>query len=226
MATCTHLVVFNGSVNCSMADPMHNAIHLTFKVTTSGTRTLAAPLLGPRGPGSDPQLPLLDHRGDGRLRSAPRARGPQQGFYPARGPCLATPHVGSCGAQFGSPVSLPLTTVAAAAFAPLRKRAAPPPGVLPRARPPPRHFTSRPGPRGPGSDPLILPIDLRVALRARGPAGPAATTQTLGCDHLRGDVCSAPGHLPPGGWGGTGGGRAPIPASAMLARCRRGSVWD
>jgi hypothetical protein len=30
-----HLVVFNGSVNCSIADPRHDAIHLTFKVTTS-----------------------------------------------------------------------------------------------------------------------------------------------------------------------------------------------
>ncbi len=39
MTNCTHLVPFNGSVNCSMADPRRNAIHLTFKVTTSGTRT-------------------------------------------------------------------------------------------------------------------------------------------------------------------------------------------
>jgi hypothetical protein len=33
MATCTRLVVSNGSVNFSMADPRHNAIRLTFKVT-------------------------------------------------------------------------------------------------------------------------------------------------------------------------------------------------
>ena len=38
---------------------------------------LAAPPLGPRGPGSDPPLPLLDHRGAGRLRaSSLRSSGP------------------------------------------------------------------------------------------------------------------------------------------------------
>ncbi len=39
MATCTRFVVSYGSVNFSMAGPRHDAIRLTFKVTTTGTRT-------------------------------------------------------------------------------------------------------------------------------------------------------------------------------------------
>ena len=39
MATYTRLVVSNGSVNISMADPRHDSIRLTLKVIVSVTRT-------------------------------------------------------------------------------------------------------------------------------------------------------------------------------------------
>ena len=194
---------------------------------------------------------------------------PPPGFYPARGPCLTAPHVGSRGARLGSPVSLPSTTVAAVVFAPPRMRAALPPGPCPargprpasslpggregtcpppckrhagpvqtgngvglvpvsrcpgcargatfqrsavvfapprmRAAPPPgpcpargprpRHFASR-APRARLASPTPS-VDLCVALRARGPAGPAATTPTLGCDHLRGGRVLRPRSPPP-----------------------------
>jgi hypothetical protein len=47
---------------------------------------LVAPPLGPRGPSSDPRSPLLDHRGGGRLRSAPQARGSTAGVLPGARP--------------------------------------------------------------------------------------------------------------------------------------------
>ncbi len=267
-------------------------------------------LSGPVGPARIPCLPPLDHGGGGRLRSAPQACGAAAGALPGARPAprLSDP-----------PVSLPSTTVAAVVFAPLRKHAAPPPGLYPARGPLPRRFTPRApwarlgpldpphpfsaslfvragrrgpplrlsavttsrgtcappprrgggavlaplsplykgrrrrrgptrraarapaapplgprgpgsdsssrspsprprwrrssslrpasmwrrlrgstrraarapvasllGPSGPGSDPSILPTNLRVALRARGPAGPAVTPPSSGRNHLRG----------------------------------------
>jgi hypothetical protein len=68
-------------------------------------------------------------------------------------------------------------------------------------------------------------VDPRAALRARGTAGPAATPPMFGCDHHRGGTCAPPRSPPPLG-GGDGGGRAPFPASAVLARYGWGTVWD
>jgi hypothetical protein len=64
----------------------------------------------------------------------PPSRGAAAGVYPARGPHLAAPHVGPVGPARtpGSPSS---NTVAAAAFTPLRLRAAPPPGHYPARGP-------------------------------------------------------------------------------------------
>ena len=64
---------------------------------------LVAPLLGPRGPGSDPRLPLLDHRGGGRPRSAPQARGDAAGVLPGSRP---VPHCSACRVPWG-PARIP-----------------------------------------------------------------------------------------------------------------------
>ncbi len=120
---------------------------------------LAAPLLGPCGPGSDP-------------RSRPRRRR-SSSLRPA---CMWRRRRGS-------------TRRAARALA-----------------------ASLLGPRGPGSDSPSLPTNLRVALRARGPAGPAATPPSPGRDHLR--PCRLRGGRvlrPP-----------PPPVGAVLARLYRG----
>jgi hypothetical protein len=68
-------------------------------------------------------------------------------------------------------------------------------------------------------------VDPRAALRARGPAGPAATPPMFGCDHHRWGTCAPTPVTSPLG-GGTGGGRAPFPASAVLAQYRWGTEWD
>jgi hypothetical protein len=106
-------------------------------------------LSGPVGPARIPSLPLLDHRGGGRLRSALQERAAAAGALPGSRP---VPRRSASRAPWvGSPVSLSSTTVAVAVFAPLCKRAPPPPGLYPARGPclaaPPL------GPRGPGSDP-------------------------------------------------------------------------
>jgi hypothetical protein len=111
---------------------------------------LVAPLLGLRGPGSDIRLPLLDHRGGGRPRSAPQARGAAAGVLPGPRP---VPHRSACRApwaRLGSSVSLPSTTVAAVVFAPPRMRAAPPPGPCPARGPRPAGTCPPPGKRHAG----------------------------------------------------------------------------
>jgi hypothetical protein len=130
---------------------------------------------------------------------------PPPGLYPAGDPRPRRFASRAPWARLGFPVSLPSTRVAAAPggvrplSAPQARGAAA--GALPGARPAsqPLRFS---GPRGPGSDSPSLPTDLRVALRARGPAGPAATPSPLrrryaaapsfGCDHLRGGTCAPP----------------------------------
>ncbi len=125
-------------------------------------------------------------------------------------------------ARLGSPVSLPSTTVAVVVFAPPQMRAAPPPGPSRRAARAPA--TSLPGARrGPARFPDAFRRP-RAALRAHGPAGPAATPPMFGCDHHRGGRVLRPGHFPLR-WG-DGGERAPFLASAVLARYRWGTEWD
>ena len=140
---------------------------------------LVAPPLRPRGPGSAPRLPLLDHRGGGRLHSATQARGAAAGVYPARGPHLAAPHVGPVGPARipGLPLlvhrgcgRLRPATVARGAVAgpgPARGAAAGPgPGARPAARP-----LRFPDPAGPDRTHGALRHSPRRSSRSR-PAGP------------------------------------------------------
>ncbi len=177
---------------------------------------------GPAGPAATPPSFGCDHLRGGRVlrppcggacpRSALQGAAPPPGTYPARAaralqlrlsgpvgpartPGLPPPdHSGG-----GRLRSAPQARCAAA-------------GALPGARPasqPPRFS----GPWARLGSPF-LPINLRVALRARGPAGPAATTQSFGCDHLRGDVCSAPGRPP-----------FPLPGGGGASSLRSASAW-
>jgi hypothetical protein len=130
----------------------------------------------------------------------PQRAAPPPGFYPARGPRLAAPSLGPRGPGSDHRSSSPL----------IQRRRSPPlrsastgrryrGSTLRAARVP---AASLLGPHGPGSDPPVLPINLCVALRARGPAGPAATTPPFSCDHLRGGRVLRPRSPPPPMGGG------------------------
>ena len=105
---------------------------------------LVAPLLGPRGPGSDPRLPLLDHRGGGRPRSAPQARGAAAGVLPGPRP---VPHRSACRVPWGPariPGLPPLNYCGDGRLRPATDaRGAAAAGPMPGARPAPRLFASR-----------------------------------------------------------------------------------
>ncbi len=146
---------------------------------------LAAPPLGPSGPGSDPRFLPLDHRGGGRLRSSPQARGADARVLP-----------GARRRRRGS-------TWRAARASPLR-------------------FS---GPVGPARIPLSLSsISASLYVRA-GLSGPPLRPPTSGCDHLRGDVCSSPGHYPPVGGGGRGETWS-SPGKRRVGSVQMGMEWD
>ncbi len=88
--------------------------------------------------------------------------------------------------------------------APLRKRAAPPPGSHPARGP--RPAASLLGPRGPRPDSSILSSISASPYVCAGRSGPSLRPPIFGCDHLRGGRVLPPGHYPPGPHpGGTGG---------------------
>jgi hypothetical protein len=126
-------------------------------------------LSGPVGPARIPGLPLLDHRGGCRLRSAPQARG---------------------GAA----------------------------GVDPGARPAPHRFASRAPWARLGAPRSLSSISASLFVRA-GRSGPPPRRRRSAVTTSGGDVCSAPGHPPTPPVGGGRGGRGPLLASDVLARC-------
>ena len=171
---------------------------------------LAAPPLGPRGPGSDPPLPLLDHRGAGRLRSA-SARRRRRGLTRRAARASSLRSSGPAGPP-GSPGSLPLDL-----RVDLRARVP----VGPPLRPPTLggvHFMG---------DVRSLPVttphqwgDVVLSRRAVCPPRPTrrstcvragratATIADAWRDHLRGEA-RAPSSPHPPLVGGVGGGRGP-----------------
>ncbi len=180
---------------------------------------LVAPPFGPRGPGSAPRLPLLDHRGGGRLHSATQARGAAAGVYPARGPHLAAPHVGPVGPARipGLPLLVhrgcgrlrPATVARGAA-------AGPGPGARLAAR-----LLRSTAPAGPARTHDAAAV-LLAALRARGRPG------RRDADDARRDHCMGGGRVlrppwsPPARWGGDGGGDVPPPGKRRAGPVLKG----
>ncbi len=104
---------------------------------------LVAPLLGPRAPGSDPRLPLLDHRGGGRPLSAPQARGAAAWVLPGPRP---VPQRSACRAPWGPariPGLPPLNYCGGGRLRPAMDARGAAAGPMPGARPAPRLFASR-----------------------------------------------------------------------------------